>query len=187
VDWTAVSAAISAAAVIVTLALFIHDGRRRANEARKAATHDAISRVLQTMESTVRWQQKPILIRMFANPELDYAFGALRLRHELPNEKSPVAQWANSQTQLMLAAASDRRSRDIGVQMAGKLVEWGQGQVPDDWFAAELKSHPVQTNFRVPRERKIRRSLSRFKESLVTGAVIGAIIMAIQELKALLK
>ena len=186
-DWTAVSAAISAAAVIVTLALFIHDGGRRADEARQAATHDAISRVLQTMESAVRWQQQSVFVRMFANPELDYALAVLRLRHELPNEKSPVAQWTMLQTQIMMAATSDRASRDTGVQVAAKLVEWGHGAVSDDWFLAELKAHPVQAEFTVPRERRRRRALSRAKESFTEGIAIGLVVMLYQGLKALWK
>lgn len=186
-DWTAVAAAISAVAVVVSLVIFTVESRRRAAEARKAATHDAISRVLQTMESAVRWQQKPVFIRMFANPELDYALAVLRLRHELPNEESPVAQWTLSQAQLMMAATSDRGSRDIGVQVASKLVEWGQGAVPDEWFLTELGLHPPQAQFKVPRERRRRRSLSRAKESFIEGTAIALVVMLFHGLKALWK
>lgn len=186
-DWTATAAAISAGAVIVTLALFIAEGRRRAEEARKAATHDAISRVLQTMESAVRWQQRPVFVRMFANPELDYALAVLRLRHELPDANSSIALWAMSQNQLMMAASSDPESRDIGVKVAGKLVEWGHGQVPEAWFKEQLDLHPPQASFRVPRSKRIHRGLSRSKESLLTGAVLGGAIVIGQELRALAK
>lgn len=186
-DWTAIAAAISAGAVIVTLALFIAEGRRRAEEARKAATHDAISRVLQTMESAVRWQQRPVFVRMFANPELDYALVVLRLRHELANEKSAIAIWAMSQNQLMIAASSDHESRDIGVKVAGKLVEWGHGQVPDNWFQEQLDLHPPQTTFRVSPAKRMRRALSRSKESLVIGAAIGVAVVIVQELSAAAK
>ncbi|WBM80675.1 hypothetical protein KIV56_04560 [Cryobacterium breve] len=135
----------------------------------------------------MRWQQKPFFVRMFANPEIDYLLAVLRLQHELPNEDSPVAIWVMSKTQLMMAAASDRESRDIGVQIAGKLVEWGNGRVSDAWFLQELKFRPVEADFRVPRARKMRRYLSRSKEGLSVGAVIGGIVLAVRGMSAALK
>ena len=141
------------------------------------ATHDAISRVLETMESAVRWQQKPRFLRLFVNPELDYVLAVLRLRHELPNEQSPVAQWTLSQTQVMMAATSDGESRDTGVRVASKLVEWGHGEVSDEWFLAELVTHPIQGEFKVPRDRRLRRSLTRAKSSFVEGLGLGVVLL----------
>ena len=137
IDWTAVTAVISAFAVIVTLILFMLQSHRRTMDARRQARHDAISRVLSAMEATVKRQRIPLLSWM-GSSEIDYALVVPRLLHELDPKDEAVGQWVLQQTQSMMSAPTDRAAQSIGVAMSLKLVEWDRGSVDTAWFATQV-------------------------------------------------
>ena len=87
----------------------------------------------------------------------------------------------------MMAAVTDGESRDTGVRASSKLVEWGHGEAVDDWFLAELGLRPVQAEFRLPRGKKMLRTLSRSNEGFTTGAVIGPLALIIHGSRELIR
>lgn len=86
----------------------------------------------------------------------------------------------------MLAATSDKKAAAIGIQMSMKIVEWGQGTIPNQWFEIELQRNPVATDFRVPTKTSIQRGLVRMKSSTLAMSALfviaGALIQAGREL-----
>jgi hypothetical protein len=169
IAWTAVSAAISASAVVVTLILFMLQSRRRTVEARRQIRHDAISRVLSAMELTVRRQRIPLLSWM-GSPELDYALVLPRLLHELDHKDEAVGQWVLRQTQSMMSAPSDRTSQAIGVATSLKLVEWDRGKVGTAWFAAQVGKPSELNTFKVTAKQRARRRSSQAGTAFVGWA-----------------
>lgn len=60
----------------------------------------------------------------------------------LPPENLVVSGWAFSQLQAIIAAPSDKRATELGMEIVMRIVEWGQGAVDDEWFQAELRKIP---------------------------------------------
>ena len=176
IDWTAVAAIAAAVAVAVSLILFIIDRRRQAAEERARLKREAISRLLDTMEASIRRNQGAFsTLRFWDHPDIEYAVAVPRLVHDLGAENVAVSGWAFSQVQAIIAAPSDKRATQLGIAMAMKLVEWGQGTVDDEWFKAELRKTPWASNFRVGRTPRLARGWDRMKRS--TGALLALFVM----------
>lgn len=171
IDWTAVSAVVSASAVVVTLILFMLQSRRRTREAHKQARHDAISRVLSAMESTVKRQRVPLLSWM-GSSETEYALVVPRLLHELDEKDEPVGQWVLKQTQSMMSAPSDRAAQSIGVAMSLKLVEWDRGKVDTAWFVTQVGELSGLGAFKVTKQQQVRRWSSKAGSAFVGWAAL---------------
>lgn len=160
IDWTAVTAVISASAVVVTLIIFMLQSRRRTVEARRQARHDAISRVLSAMEATVKRQRVPLLLWM-GSSEIDYALVVPRLLHELDQKDEAVGQWVLKQTQSMMSAPTDRASQVIGIATSLKLVEWDRGRVKTAWFVTQVGNPSGLATFKLTTKQRTRRGTSR--------------------------
>ena len=188
IDWTAVSAVISASAVVVTLILFMLKSRRRTLDARRQARHDAISRVLSAMEATVKRQRIPVL-SWLGSAELDYALVLPRLLHELDPKDEAVGQWVLQQTQSMMSAPSDRASQKIGIATSLKLVEWDRGTVDTAWFVTQVGEPSGLGTFTATRKQRARRWSSQAGTAFVGWAALFALYETIRrtlrELRAL--
>jgi hypothetical protein len=172
-DWAAATAILAAIAVVVTLWLSIAESRRRAAEERARLKRDAISRMLTTMEVSIRRNQGSLnSLRFWSSPDLEYALAIPRLLHELGAENRHVSYWVFGEIQLMLKSTSDKGASEIGVKMCMKLVEWGHGAVPDDWFETELKSKPLSSPFHVSRRSKLLRGFNRLRTAFVAFAAL---------------
>ena len=180
IDWGAVTGVAASLAVAVALGLFIIESRRSAREARERVRRDAISRVLDSMETSIR-RNRGILsaLRFWAHPDLEYALVIPRLVHNLGPRDSLIVMWAIGQNQAMLAATSDKLAAKIGREMCLKIVEWGQGRVSDDWLKLSLAKHPVEENFRVPRPAQAVRMISRTKDSMLSFSVLSILAIVI--------
>lgn len=167
-DWTGVAAIVAALAVAVTLILFIIDRRRQAAEERARLNREAISRLLDTMEASIRRNQGAFsALRFWDHPNIEYAVSVPRLVHDLGPGNLAVSGWAFSQVQAIIAAPSDKRATQLGIAMAMKLVEWGQGSVDDEWFQAKLRKNPWASDFRVGHKPRWKRGWDRLKRSTV--------------------
>jgi len=176
IDWTAVAAIVAALAVVVTLFLFMADRRRRAAEDKARLKREAISRLLDSMESSIRMNHGVLsTLRFWANPDIEYALSVPRLLHDLGPDNVAISGWAFSQAQAIIAASSDKRATDLGIAMAMKIVEWGQGTVPDEWFRRELRRNPVDAHFQVGGVQRLQRGWDRMKRS--TGALIAIFVI----------
>lgn len=176
IDWTAVAAIAASLAVAVTLILFTIESRRRAAADRARVKKDATSRLLKTMEGSIRRNQGVLSsLRFWAHPDLEYTLAVPRLLHNLGPGDLHISSWSLQQVQAMLAARSERQAQQIGLLMAMKVVEWEQGRVPDDWFRQELTRVPIAKNFKVPLGARVLRGLDRMKSSL--AAVIALTVL----------
>ena len=92
IDWTAVAAIVAALAVVVTLILFIIDRRRQAVEERARLKREAISRLLDSMETSIRRNQGALsVLRFWEHPDIEYAVSVPRLVHDLGPENLAVS------------------------------------------------------------------------------------------------
>jgi len=74
VNWTAVGAIAPAVAVVVTLTIFVFESRRRRAEDRARLKREAISRLLDSMESSIRKNQGLLAsLRFWENSDVTYA------------------------------------------------------------------------------------------------------------------
>jgi hypothetical protein len=179
VDWAAIGAIVPALAVVVTLIIFIVESHRRGEENRARLKREAISRLLDSMESSIRKNQGLLAsLRFWESPDITYARAIPRLIHDLGPENAAVSAWAMSQVQKMIASTSDKQAANIGTQMSMKIVSWGQGTVPGDWFAAELRSHPLEVNFKVRGTQRLKRGSRRFVASGISELALFAMIAA---------
>jgi hypothetical protein len=176
IGWTAVAAIVAALAVVVSLCLFIVDSRRRAAEERARLKREAISRLLDSMEISIRKNQGMLsALRFWAHPDIEYALSVPRLLHDLGPGNLAISGWAFRQVQAIVAAPSDKRATELGIAMAMKIVEWGQGSVRDEWFRAELRKDPMAPDFRVRRMQRVQRGWDRMKRSTV--ALVGLFLV----------
>ena len=129
------------------------------------------------MEASIRRNQGALsVLRFWEDPDIEYAVSVPRLVHDLGLGNLAVSSWAFSQVQAIIAAPSDKRATQLGIAMAMKLVEWGQGTVDEAWFQAELRNNPWASDFRVDRKPRLTRGWDRLKRStiaLLTLFVIG--------------
>ena len=182
IDWTAVAAIVAAMAVVVTLILFIIDRRRQAAEERAQLKREAISRLLDSMETSIRRNQGALsALRFWEHPDIEYAISVPRLVHDLGLGNLAVSSWAFSQVQAIIAAPSDKRATQLGIAMAMKLVEWGQGTVDEAWFQAELRNNPWTSVFKVGRKSRWKRGWDRLKRSTVVLLALFVIGGALAE------
>ena len=177
IDWAAIGAIVPALAVVVTLIIFIVESHRRGEENRARLKREAISRLLDSMESSIRKNQGLLAsLRFWESPDITYALAIPRLIHDLGPENAAVSAWAMSQVQKMIASTSDKQAANIGTQMSMKIVSWGQGTVPSEWFAAELRSHPLDVNFKVRGSQRIKRGSRRFVASGISELALFSLI-----------
>jgi hypothetical protein len=179
INWTAMSAGAASIAVIVTLALFIASNRRKEIEEKARVKSEAISRILDTMERSVLRNQTVLSsLRFWANPDLEYALTIPRLIHDLGPDNALVWQWALSQTTRMKSAKSEKEAATIGVEMCMKIVEWGHGQVTDQWFKSEI-SQVQPPSGRALKWSQTVRGLDRTKNSLIALAILAVMAKAL--------
>lgn len=178
-DWVAITAIATGCAVVVSLILFIWESRQRVARDRRERRHEAVSRVLDTMEIAVRKQQRPIFVRVWSKAELDYALAVPRLRHNLEDLDVALPRWAMRRTQEMLDACSDKESREIGIDIGSKLVEWSHGTIPTQWFANQLAERPLRQNFKRSRSKSFVRGLRQGVESFKFGAAVGGALVVL--------
>jgi len=99
IDWGAVTGVVAVLAVVTTLVIFIIESRRRAAEEREKVRSEAISRVLDAMETSIRRNQGTLSsLRFWAHPDLEYALVIPRLVHDLGPKDSLIVVWAIGQT-----------------------------------------------------------------------------------------
>jgi hypothetical protein len=190
VDWSGITASAAAAAVAVTLWIFIVEshGRRVAERAR--LKREAISRLLDSMESSIRKNHGLLAaLRFWENPDIGYALAIPRLIHDLGPSDRLVSAWAMSQVQAIIAATSDKRAAALGTSMSTKLVEWGQGKVSNDWFAQELRSHPIDPAFNVEKSARFQRAWHRLIASsfasLALFVIVGGSLSALKQIRGI--
>lgn len=149
----AVVAVISASVTaIVAVVLFFMESRRRAKEARQASRREAIRLALDAMDGVARRAQRLVILRLWTQPELEFALVVPRLLHSLERNEIAVAKWALRQVSLMGAARSDQDVVRIGVAMTLTLTEWESGLKSTAWFVREVENaRPPQRNARVIR------------------------------------
>ncbi len=179
IDWTATTAVVSAVAVVVTLILFMLQSHRRTIDARRQARHDAISRVLSAMETTVKRQSVPLLSWM-GSSEIDYALVLPRLLHELEAKDEPVAQWVLKQTQAMRSAPTDKAAHSIGVAMSLKLVEWDPGNVTMAWFVEQVGDPSDLGKFKLTMAQRVRRWSSKAGTALAGWTALFVLYEAVR-------
>jgi len=80
------------------------------------------------------------------------------------------------QVQTMTAATSDKKAANIGNAMSMKIVAWGQGAVPNEWFVNELREHPVKQDFKVKRSARFERGWHRLLAASVSEFALLIII-----------
>ncbi|MCC6856077.1 MAG: hypothetical protein IT189_08460 [Microbacteriaceae bacterium] len=137
----AVVAVISASVTaIVAVVLFFMESRRRAKEARQASRRDAIRLALDAMDGVTRRAQRLVILRLWTQPELEFALVVPRLLVSLEPQEIAVAKWALRQVSLMGAARSDQEVVRIGVAMTLTLTEWESGLKPTAWFGKEVEN-----------------------------------------------
>jgi len=149
----AVVAVISASVTaIVAVVLFFMESRRRAKEARQASRREAIRLALDAMDGVARRAQRLVILRLWTQPELEFALVVPRLLHSLERNEIAVAKWALGQVSLMGAARSDQEVVRIGVAMTLTLTEWESGLKSTAWFVREIENtRPLRRNARVIR------------------------------------
>ena len=187
VDWSGITAGAAAAAVVVTLWTFIVESRRRRAAEQARLKREAISRLLDSMESSIRKNHGLLaVLRFWENPDIGYALAIPRLIHDLGPANRLVSAWAMSQVQAIIAATSDKRAAAMGTSMSMKLVEWGQGRVPNEWFAQELLGHPIDPAFKVKKSAQVQRGWHRLIASsfasLAFFIIVGGSLSALNQI-----
>lgn len=177
-----VTATVAIGALVLTVALFAVERWLVRGDRKRERRSAAVARVLQAVEDTVHLQLRPLILRMWKRPDVDFLLLAQRLHHELDGEEAVVASWLVRQTQYMMRESSETRALQIGVRMAIELVNWEKGRRDLDWFKTELERDPVETPFAVPRSVQWRKSIRTGVSIFLTAAVAGVGAGAAREL-----
>jgi hypothetical protein len=132
--------------VVVTVALFSAAQLLVVRSARQTARAAMINDVFTALEHAARVQARPVVVRLWSRPELEYALLVPRLLVGLPRKERIVAVWAQTQVNTMLAAKTQGEVITIAADLSGKIAEWHLGQRHRAWFAQEVRDHHPMKN-----------------------------------------
>lgn len=152
----AVGFATTGATLLVTVVLFAIDRCLQRKSAREAARREMVARVLRTFEGSMRTLARPVLVRAWQNPDLEFTLLIPRLLVDLPSRDRVIAKWLLRQVQLMRLAVTTRERVAIGAHVGQSLVRWQHREIKARWFTEQLATDPLATDFRVPTRTRVR-------------------------------
>jgi transcriptional regulator of met regulon len=177
VNWsTALSLALSATAIAVTISLaVVTAGRQR--RASEAARRSRITELLvEAVERAFRLNARPALLRVWRDPATEAALLVPRLLKQLGHEDKAVERWALQQVALQLREPQRKVALQLQVDLTMKLLEWERGARPTSWF--EEAGSAGDLDFGVSKSLRRQRSRSLALE-LFGNALGGATLVAL--------
>lgn len=132
--------------VVVTVALFTITQLLLVRSARQAARTSMINDVLTALEHVARTHSRPVIVRIWTKPELEYALLIPRLHVGLRPRERVIAAWAQTRVNAMLAARTQDEVVAIASDLSGKISEWHLGQRHRAWFQQEVKDYQPAKN-----------------------------------------
>lgn len=160
--------------MVVTVVLFSVTQLLLLRSARQAARASAVDAVLSALERVARTHSRPVVVRLWTKPELEYALLIPRLLVGLRPKERIVAVWAQARVQAMAAASTQGEVLLIASDLSGKVAEWYLGQRDAAWFRQEVKDHQPM------RSRITRRAFNTSTQAvvLVLLAAVSAVLPA---------
>lgn len=132
---------IALVSVVVTVALFFVAQLLVVRSARQSARAAMVNDVLSALEHVARTHSRPVVVRMWTKPELEYALLVPRLLVGLRRKDRIIAVWAQTRVNAMLAAKTQSDVVVIASDLSGKISEWHLQQRRRAWFAQEVQDH----------------------------------------------
>lgn len=143
---------VALVSVLVTVMLFAITQGVLVRSARQAARTSMIDTVLTALERVARTHSRPVVVRLWTRPEVEYALLVPRLLVGLRRRERVIAVWAQTRVNAMLAAETQGEVVVIASDLSGKLSEWYLGQRSRGWFDQEVKGHQPRKNRTARRE-----------------------------------
>lgn len=164
------TSSVALVSVVVTVTLFCASQVLLLRTARRSARTALVSDVLTALEQVARTHARPVFVRIWTKPELEYALLVPRLLVGLRQKDRIIAVWARTRVDAMLAAKTQADVVVIASDLSGKISEWHLGQRQRAWFAQEVD------DYRPLRNRTTRRTFHTSAQA--TGLVVLTIICA---------
>lgn len=156
-DPVAIGFATTGVTLLVSVGLFALDRTLKIRADRREVRRQLMVRVLDTLELATRSLVRPAFVQAWTNSDVEYALLLPRLLLDLGRRDRAIAAWVHSRVQLMQLQASPKSALAIRADVAGKLLEWQQGELNLAWFEGQLGLDPPVHGFKVPLRVKIAR------------------------------
>jgi len=143
---------VALVSVLVTVVLFAITQVMLVRSARQAARASMVDNVLTALERVARTHSRPVVVRLWIKPEIEYALLVPRLLVGLRRRERVIAVWAQTRVNAMLAAKTQGEVVVIASDLSGKISEWYLGQRSRGWFEHEVKDHRPKKNRTARRE-----------------------------------
>lgn len=165
---------VALCSVVVTVALFAMTQLLLMRSARQDARASAVDAALTALERVARTHSRPVVVRLWTKPELEYALLVPRLLVGLRPKERIVAVWARTRVQAMAAAKTQGEVVLIASDLSAMVSEWYLGQRDAAWFRQEVKDHQPS------RSRATRRAFNTSTQvvALVLLAAVSAVLPA---------
>lgn len=171
--WVALGSLLVAAIALIGT---FWDRRRVARQTEADRRRRLLDEMIGRLETVVRLADRPIWLRLGANPELEIALTIPRLAAVATKEEAPLVAWIGLQSKRMQLAPTNRVAVQIAGQVVGELAAWHSGDRSIGWFAAQNASLG-DLRARRPR-RSLRRQLEPARESFIFSFVLVASVLA---------
>lgn len=162
----------------VAIWVYLAGERVRLKEAAREQQRLMVVRMLDTIEQSIDSRLAPSLFRIRRNPTVGLTLALPRLLLELPRADLPVAEWAAGQVQSAVSAVRFRTFVNRVMRIEEKLISWHRGDVPTDWFLAQLRLEPYNPRFRLARRVRLAIWLRDLSENVGIGLVLGAAVIS---------
>jgi len=137
---------VALVSVLVTVGLFVITQVMLVRSAHRAARASMVENVLTALERVARMHSRPVFVRFWTKPEIEYALLIPRLLVGLRRRDRMIAVWAQTRVNAMLAAKTQGEVVVIASDLSGKISEWYLGQRSRGWFEQEVKDHQPKKN-----------------------------------------
>jgi hypothetical protein len=139
----------------VTVVLFSVDRVTQRKIMAAASRRDVVARVLDAFDSSARAMARPVFVKAWVNPELEFTLLVPRLLVDLPKGDRVISAWLLRQVQLMRLAATNSDRVKIGANVGDRLLQWQHHEIKVKWFIDQLANDPVSPEFKVPLRVKV--------------------------------
>ncbi|MEO8528137.1 MAG: hypothetical protein ABI435_03580 [Pseudolysinimonas sp.] len=166
---------VAVAGVGVPVLLFTAEWRRRRIADAIESRRRAIEQVLGAADRATRaYVQFPFSL-LWMRPELEFSLALSRLLLDLSSKEDNVGRWVARQIQRMRDARSRKTGVAISLDIGFRLAAWHRGDIPINWFTAELEADPFEAGKPMPTSTR----LSRYFEELVAWMKIeGGLLLS---------
>ena len=178
-DPVAIGFATTGATLLLSVVLFTLDRVLKIRADRREVRRQLMVRVLDTLELATRSLVRPAFFQAWINSDVEYAMLLPRLLLDLGKRDRAIAAWVHRRVQVMQLQPSPKAALVIRADVAGRLLQWQQGELRLAWFERQLKTDRPLTPFEVPRKIKLARLGHdgwAWAQTLLVVAVIAVMI-----------